>query len=629
MSPLLLPPLSAAMQPQQLWTQAVQHYASISSQNPLEQRLSQACRLSQADEFEEMLPGLLAQDSAFYPAWLLLGHLALRSGRAEIALAHYLRVRQLAPWANEVLLAIALAEKICGRPAAAETAYKLWLTQHEDDAAAWLRLAEVSAAQQLAFQEADCLARCLALLPDTPLLAQKLAGAWFYLGLRDGVRRHYEQVLQLTPAGRAWFNAQPEAHRQLLASQRRMLGFEYLLFLYGEPAVDDRQLFDYLESLPPAEADKPLAADLNAQPLGRLRLGYFSAELTDCSSLTLLLPLLRHHSQQVELYAYNDTPEALWTETTARCKSHFAHWRDVAHLANAEIAALIRRDRIDVLIDLGGILNPLRHGVFAQRPAPVSVTGLGFCFSAGQRAIDYAFSDERFCSPALAARYPEKVVELSSVFHWQPPREWEVGEPPCLSRGYITLGSANTLTKLNPRVLALWARLLQALPQARLQLKTPVFNDPRARACWLALFEAEGVAAERLELRGQGQTAHMPDFYPRIDIALDPFPYQGGVTSCEALWMGVPVVSLLREPWRARAGTAHILAAIGLADWIAASEEAYIARALAWAKDTEFLRDQRQRLRPRLRSSVICDGAKAAAEVESACLRLRSQAERA
>ncbi len=189
---------------------------------------------------------------------------------------------------------------------------------------------------------------------------------------------------------------------------------------------------------------------------------------------------------------------------------------------------------------------------------------------------------------------------------------------PCLQNAAITLGSASTLNKLNPQVIALWSQILKALPEAILFLKTPALEDPLARQWIQSVFAQQGIPTERLRLEGAGQDQHVPYFYSQIDIALDPFPYQGGVTTCESLWMGVPVITLLKPQWQNRALSASIYHHLSLSDWITHSEADYLQKVLDWSQDLNTLKDWRQTLRQYLQQSIICDGALFAHEIEAA-----------
>ncbi|HEY9839580.1 MAG: tetratricopeptide repeat protein [Candidatus Sericytochromatia bacterium] len=620
-----------AHQRQQRWEMAADCYLGAATAEPLQSRFLLswlAHARQQPDLAREHLEAVLAIEPNFCPAWELLGYLALEAGETRTACDLLERALALAPENARLLLALGQARLALGDFSQARADLSRYLQADSDDADAWQLLAAAHRELGLIFHEALCLERCLALRPADADIFSQLAYAWLHIGQRQGVQRYFDCLLQLSPAGEAWFNALPAASRAELAAQRDLIYFQYLMLLYADPELSDQRFFDIVASLPePAIAPLPPApAAKTSRPARPMRVGYLSRELGDYSSSRALRPLLSQHSDRVELYAYNDTPKRFQNAATEAFKPLFAHWREVSEQNNAELAALIRADEIEVLVDMGGITIAGRRGLFARRPAPVQIGGLGFGFSACHQGIEYCFSDARLCPPEIAARYPEEVVYLSSAFHWQAPEAYASGDVPLLRNGYLTFGSANTLNKLNPRVIRLWARLLRQLPEARLFLKTFAFNDELVQQYWRESFEVHGVDARQLQFAGQGEAAHMPDFYPRVDIALDPFPYQGGVTSCEALWMGVPVLSLRHPDWQARAGTAGILAVMGLEDWLADSEESYLERALAWAADPDFLQRQRRQLRERLLHSPICDAAAAAREIEAAFFRLRKRA---
>ena len=482
-----------------------------------------------------------------------------------------------------------------------------YLQARPGDLRAWSGLAEAYGLKFWLFHQALCLDRLLELAPQDAEARFELARVLIPLGQHDRLRQLLEAELHRTPAT-------PRARLM-----QYLYRYQQVLLAYSE--ADDQTLFDLIERLPSAGLEAVSAAvPPSGPPSDRpLRIGYLSHEFAAHVSMAVFRPLLQHH--RCESFAYDDT--VALTDESDELRTRFTQWRRIVGLDNAAAAELIRADGLDVLIDLAGPLNPYRNGIFALRPAPVQAGGLGFTFSSCNRAIDYCFSDRVLCPPELAERFPERVVYLRSALHWQPPAELSHTEPPCLQNGYVTLGSASALNKLNLRVVALWARILQQLPDARLFLKTPPLNDPLTRSFYTELFGYFGIEAVRLRLEGQGDEPHISYFYSQIDIALDPFPYQGGVTSCEALWMGVPVLSLALPQWSSRALAASVLTAAGLQAWLTDSETEYLARALSWARDRDFLARQRRELRARLLASPICDGPAFAAEVEAACRRMR------
>ncbi|MEZ0367977.1 MAG: hypothetical protein ACAI44_02695 [Candidatus Sericytochromatia bacterium] len=613
-------------QQQQSWKYAAACYVEALAEVPAESyyllgRLAYVQGLS--SRANQYLEAALEEDPGFWPALALLGNLELLLGNASCALKHFQAVLELQPEEHGIQLSLGQAWKALGKLWKARLALTHYTDAFPEDAVGWDLLAEITHSLGLGFQELICLDRCLALRQHDPDLLLRLGSALNACCRFDRIPDYYQGMLALNPAGASWFASLPEQVRDYLEPYQYQLHFRHLFALYRDPEITDQQLFDSIDALPPTDPVAPLPPPKGSNAPGGLpdrplRIGYLSREFASFSSSTLLRFLLRHHGPDVELHAYNDTPQSQWTALTDSFKAMFTFWRDVDKLDNAFLAQLIRLDGIDVLVDMGGITLPRRHDLFARKPALVQVGGLGFGFSACHRGLDYCLTDRGLCPPEIANRYPESVVYLSSAIRFEPPKAIELTPVPFLKNGYLTLGSANSLTKLNQRVVALWARVLKALPESKLWLKTPEFNDPLARTSYLERFAQFGVDEARLRLEGQGSEPHMAYFYSQIDIALDPFPAQGGVTTCEALWMGVPVVSLQHPDWRARSCSANILTLIGHHDWPAMSEEAYLQRVLEWATDPDFLRLQRQALRHLLLNSEICNGPGFAREVEAA-----------
>ena len=351
----------------------------------------------------------------------------------------------------------------------------------------------------------------------------------------------------------------------------------------------------------------------------RLKIGYVSPDFREHSVAFFFEPLLREHDRRaVEVFCYADLvrPDAV----SSRLQSNADHWLVTVGLSDDALVERIREDSIDILVDLAGHTGK-RLRVFVRRPAPVQVTWLGYPNTTGLNAIDYrlvdAVTDPAGEADALAS---ETLVRLEGGFlcYGCPKDAPEPGMPPCLATGTVTFGSFNNPAKLSDATLDTWARLLDRLPQARLLLKGLPFTDAATRALFLSRLVEREVAAERVELVGwlQSNAAHMA-LYDRVDIALDPFPYNGTTTTCETLWMGVPVVTLRGSCHAGRVG-ASLLTQADLTDWIAGSMEDYLEIAATLAGDPAQLKDLRRSLRPRLASSSLCNGRAFARKIEAA-----------
>lgn len=349
-----------------------------------------------------------------------------------------------------------------------------------------------------------------------------------------------------------------------------------------------------------------------------LRVGFVSGDLRKHPvGIFLESVLARLSAGPLELFAYSSAPvvDAL----NERIRPFFAAWRAIDRLPDIDIARLVRSDRIDILVDLSGYTAHNRLEAFAWKPAPVQVTWLGYWASTGLAAIDYILADRHSLPPEEAAQYVEKPWYLPETrLCFTPPRDaGEVAPAPVLRNGYITFGCFNHPAKIHDGVVALWARVLQYLPDSRLLLKARQFVDAPFAARMRARFAAHGIDPARVLLQPHSPPAAYFAAYGDIDIALDPFPYTGGTTSVDGLWMGVPFITLRGDRMLAHQGES-ILHNVGLPDWIAADADAYVALAARHGGDRARLARLRGELRARLQASPLCDAARFAAHLEAA-----------
>ncbi|MGE3728816.1 MAG: hypothetical protein AB7I41_24925 [Candidatus Sericytochromatia bacterium] len=415
-------------------------------------------------------------------------------------------------------------------------------------------------------------------------------------------------------------NWQPAEQHQL--RQRQFMAESWLLkCLYALGDFDDSDFFMGLRAWGKSWADpltpQPGPEVLEANPARTLRVGYFSQEFAGFSSGFLILPLLAAHDRQkFELIAFSDGPND--PVASQRYRTYFNTWHDVQSLSAAELADLIRAERIDILVDLAGHTHPERLLVFARKPAPVQITGLGFGTPVGILAMDGFISDPIIYPAAQTPILSEQVFYLDSAIHWQPPLK-EIPLRIKSAEQPFVFGSANGLYKLDLPCLNTWAEILKRCPNALLWLKAaPLAGEASAQRI-RDFFAESGVSPDRLILQGITPPGkHFEQFYNGIDLALDPFPYNGGVTSCDALWMGVPVLSLNA---RNRCG-ASILTRLSLTGWLAESVADYIEKAcLAYTKPVRDLA-LKQALRQRLLASPICQMMNYAQQVENIYLKL-------
>ncbi|MCX7961082.1 MAG: tetratricopeptide repeat protein [Burkholderiales bacterium] len=557
-----------------------------------------------AAEAEDCLRAALALDPRSADAHNNLG-IALRGlGRraeAEASLRQAIALRPQFPEAHNNLGNL-LRET--GRPKEAEASYRRALRLRPAYAEAHAGLGVALREQGRLEEAARCAERAIALAPRYAEAYNDLGVAFFGLGRLNEAERAYRAALAIDPA---------------LAIARANLAY----LLNCLPGVRPEEVLAAHR-----EAARALTVEAKAggghrndpDPQRRLRVGYVSADLRRHSVGFFFEPLIECHDRSaVEAFCYYNSPRA--DEVTERLRRHAAHWCDAYALDDAALAERIRADRIDILVDLSGLSAGNRLAVFARKPAPVQVSWLGYPNTTGLEAIDWRLTDALADPPGRTERfYVEKLVRLPRGFLcYRPPEEAPaVGELPALRSGRLTFGCFNHLPKLTDEMLALWGRLLAALPQARLMLKAFGLSAEGARRRLLERLARHGIGAERVELRGPQPTlAEHLACYGEVDIALDVFPYNGATTTCEALWMGVPVVTLAGATHVARVG-ASILSHAGLAELVAETPERYVEIALSLARDPGRLAALRAGLRTRLRASAMLDAQGFARQMEDA-----------
>jgi predicted O-linked N-acetylglucosamine transferase (SPINDLY family) len=303
---------------------------------------------------------------------------------------------------------------------------------------------------------------------------------------------------------------------------------------------------------------------------------------------------------------------------TLRLRAHADHWVRTVHLDDDALAERIRADRIDILVDLSGHTGGNRLPVFAMKPAPVTATWFGYMNTTGLSTMDYRISDAGLCPPGCERFYSEAIIRLPSAAAWSPaPDAPEPGPPPFARNGHIRFGSFNNWTKVSDHVLAVWARLLDRVPNARLVLIAGGGDTEAGRAAVLDRCAACGIDRWRVEVHGTRPLEGFLDLVASVDIALDPFPYNGGTTSLHTLWMGVPIVSMVASSEVGRV-SGGLLAGVGLAKLCARDPKTYVERALALAMQRDRLAALRAQLRERMRDGSSMKGVEITANLEKA-----------
>ncbi len=533
--------------------------------------------LGQSTEAETCYRQALALRPEFVEAHGNLARTLSDQGRAEDAERHYRRAVELRPNEAQGYFNLALTLQRLDRPTEAEAGYRQALALRPDYAEALCNLGNALLSQGRVPEAEACQREALTMRPGFPQAVSSLLMTLCY----DD---------RLSPA---------------------------------ELAAEHRRLAPALVSDAPAPPARPQAPGRG--PGGRLRIGYVSADFRQHSCAYFLGSLLRAHDPDaVEVFCYSDVgyPDAV----TDRLQRLAHRWRIIAGTGNDAVAAQIEADGIDVLVDLHGHTAGHRLSLFARRPGGVRISWLGYPATTGLDAMDFRLSDSRADPDGVTdALHTERLLRLPGGFlSYEPPELAPPVRPgPALGGGPITFGSFNSAAKVSPATARLWGEILRAVPGSRLLLKAKPFADPRVRDDFASRLAAAGVALGAAELVPWSATPEDAlGAYGSVDIALDPFPYNGTTTTCEALWMGVPVITLAGAAHAGRVGVS-LLHMAGLPDLAARDPADYVGKAVALAGDSARRAELRRTLRQRMRSSALLDAARFAAEFETACREAR------
>jgi predicted O-linked N-acetylglucosamine transferase (SPINDLY family) len=490
-------------------------------------------------------------------------------------------------------------------------------------------------------QKADAevyLARAIALKPDHVEAHITLGNALATAGRLGDAANYYRKAIQFSPANPVLFSnlgnvlAAQGQTKEAMQSWRHALAIQpdyvsahsnLLLCLNYNGSHDPETVYN--EHLAWAERhERPVHRHAlhnnDPDPYRPLNVGYVTADLREHSVAHFFEPILTNHDpDQFKVYCYTDVASP--DETTRRLLPLIAHHRSTCTHSNQQIAEQVREDGIDILIDLAGHTSGNRLLVFAHKPAPIQVTYLGYPNTTGMSSIDYRLTDSLSDPPGETdGLHSEKLYRLEGGFLcYMPPADTPpVGPLPLHKHGYVTFGAFNAVAKTNLEVISLWSRILESLPTSRLVLKNKSFSDPATCARYAQLFADRGIDPARIEMIGltPAKRAHL-DVYNRIDIALDTFPYNGTTTTCDTLWMGLPVIALAGTTHAGRVGVS-LLSQLGLDECIARTPDDYVAIAIRLAKRPEHLRALRGRLRRDMATSSLCDGEAFTRKLESA-----------
>lgn len=445
--------------------------------------------------------------------------------------------------------------------------------------------------------------RLIELQPNHPGYHNNIARCLTKLGRTSEAAEHYFRTYQLAPDF-------PEAYSSMLSCLN-----------YG--SADSIGMYQEAVRRWEQTVVKPLYPKCphydNERSLDRrLRIGYLSPDLRQHVVGKLFLPILaKHDKNQVFVACYH--VETRSDDLSRQIAQNADLWRHLSGVSDEEIAALIRADQIDILVDLSGHTAYARPLVFARKPAPVQVSWLGYFNTTGMTTMDWFVSDVHSSGPGQEELFTEQLYRLPKTrMCYEPyPQMDAISETPVSRVGRLTFGCLNNIAKINRDVLRIWSRVLAAVPESRLLIQSSALKDEPNRERFVATCVEQGIAIDRLETRAALPIEKFSRTYAEIDIALDPFPFCGGVTSFDALWMGVPVVTLEQDHLAGRQ-TLSMLRNIGLDDLIARTEDEYVTIVASLANDRKKLEDLRREIRERFIKSPLMDHLQLARELEKA-----------
>ena len=522
-----------------------------------------------------------------------LGTLLHGQGRLAEATDHYRQVVALRPELAEAHYNLGTVLQDQGEAAAAATEYEAALALWPDYAEAHYNLGTVRQDQGRLAEAVGYYRQALALRPDYAEAHNNLGNALKDQGRLDDAVACFTRAVALRPN-------YADAHSNLLFTLLYLPGVTLPAVLAAARRWNDTLAHGFKAAWPVHDPRTRGGCD-------RPRLGFVSGDFRNHVVGHHVIPTLERlkaAGHRLVCYSNSTANDAL----TARFKAAAALWRPVRGLGDQALAETIRDDGIDILFDLSGHTAHNRLLVFARRPAPVQVCWVGYPATTGLEAMDCFLNDRQQVPDGAGRFYQERVVRLpDSYMCYQPVADAPpVTAPPQAGNGHITFGSFNEVKKITPQAVAVWSEILRRLPTSRLVLKATRFGDPEIQDRYRTLFQDGGIDPGRLEFAGATSPAEHMAFMSRADLALDTFPFTGGATTADALWMGVPVVTWPGETISSRHSLDH-LTQVGLTDLIAPSLEGYVALALELAGDPARLAALRAGLRARMLASPLCD----------------------
>ncbi len=574
-------------------------------------------RKGKYDDAEQAARSALENKPDFAGAISNLGSILINQGRFAEGVAEYRRAVELQPDLIEAQINLAVAVEEPERLIVAMDHFRRVLEHHPDSYIALMRMAQAHQVLRENDLAEDYVRKVLALKPD----ALDAHIFLFTITASQGLNR---RALEINRKARELGAGQVAGTMGVFNSLYDDQTDDALIYGFAQNLAQRYELELHKLKQKNAAASASEENDhshtktvmsylplLKRSSARKYRIGYVSKDFAKHSVAFFLEPILKHHDRdRFSIYCYANLFHS--DEATERFKKLADVWHDVSLMGDDELEKRVLEDEIDILVDLSGYTAGNRITLFASRSAPVQVTYLGYPATTGMKAIDYRLVDFVTDPQGQSEEfYTEKLWRLPGCFlTYQPFSDApEVTVAPFVNNGYITFGSFNVINKVTERVVEVWSQILRAVPHSRLMLKSVTFSSARGKAYYQSLFEAQGLGADRIELFNwyPDSNGHL-GLYGKIDIALDPFPYNGTTTTCEALWMGVPVITLKGNRHLSRVGTS-LLTQLGLTELIADSVDDYVQCAIDLANDFDRLATVRAGMRERMQASPLLDHA--------------------
>lgn len=524
----------------------------------------------------------------------------LSSGASDEALALFDKALSIKPDLYDALFGSGMAKQAAGDSRGAKNIFCDCLHIRPDDGLAHFRLGNIMREWNMLDLAATCFRNTLRFIPGHTQALMNLGEALQSAGEIEGSEKVFTDLIAREPGNH-------------LANSNLLISMNY------NPAHSSQKIYDAhrkwgamiengVVSTTRLENDK--------NPERTIRVGYVSSDFCKHPAASFLEPVLKNHDRTkfiVVCYSQGGYHDG----KTYEFKQVADIWREISLCEEDDAARLITRDKIDILVDCTGHMADNRLPLFARKCVPIQVAWIGYPNTTGLHAIDYRFTDNIVDPENGPLLYSEKLVRLANGFcAWTPPENAPVvDESPCLKNGYVTFGSLHTLSRLNKQVIALWSRVLAGVPGSRLIIFRNTLNDEiiKRLSAW---FSENNIGPERVAFQRDVPTAGHLSVYRDIDIALDTFPWSGHTTACEALWMGVPVITLRGDRSAGRM-VASVLTHVGMSDWIAETQEQYISLAQHFSNNLETLASIRKNLRSNVQTSALCNGIACTREVET------------